>query len=1219
MPRADGRSAAFAGRPFLGDCTAVRLHKLELYGFKSFADKTDFEFDQGITVFCGPNGCGKSNVVDAVRWVLGEQSAKSLRGSEMADVIFSGTPNRKSLGFAEVSLTILNDRKLLPVEYDEVRVTRRLYRSGDSEYLINMQPARLKDIRELFMDTGIGMDAYSVMEQGKIDLLLTSNPAERRSVFEEAAGISKYKARKKAALAKLERVEQNLLRLGDIIEEVEKQLRSVKRQASAARRYKEALDLANARKLELALHRYHELMVSIAGVEREIAATRDKVQALRASGEVKEAERSAIETEAVELDKKIARVESADAEIQSQITAAEEAVTMNRERMQELLLSESKYTSEINSLANRLGDTKREAERSQEELGAIDRDVADEAAKLQEQTEVIKAMAEECAALARDVEKQRIVTMDLMRMVSSHQNRMSSLDTERASLEGQKARIEQRAAQREAELAQIEERIARDLAEIEGLSKQLETDQELLAGKQARRNDVKTRVEQLGEQIAEKRNVLAARESRRQVLEDLERKHEGLTQGVVGILKEIQSGSGAVTGVRGMVADLMQADLDYAPALEAALGDAAQHLVTESTDHSLRAVEYLKQTQTGRATFLPMDRVEAEEHPPLPETNGSFVGRAHELIQCADEHRRLFGRLLRNTLIVRDLPGALEMSSNGFRSFRLVTLGGEIIDPAGPITGGTSNGRTGVISRKSELRSIAAEVERIKAEVAALQQEYAERAHERDALEVEIDDLRTAIHQATVTLAERRKEQSRLADARERAAEEIRTAQSEVAEIGRGLDRIQAQAAELQGQLQELRAKEQAARAEIDAIEARRREKDSQRSQLDAQAIERKVHIARQRERCESLKFAIERCRRNVQELESSIDRDRREIELCGLRRKDSAAVIEKKQAEIDRLMAERETYRTQSIDLQNRRAGLAQSLKALQEALHALRAEIEAAEEAAHQLELRLSETRLRADNLDETTREQHHVSLAERHQGYAEPEGADWDAVRAEIEDLQGKIERMGNVNLNAIDEQEQLETRFSFLTSQVQDLVSAKNSLQDVIRKINKTSREMFEQTFNAVRENFAIVFRKLFGGGKADIILEEDKDILEAGIEIIARSPGKEPRSISLLSGGEKSLTAVALLFAIFQSKPSPFCILDEVDAALDESNVDRFVGMVNELQLGSQFVIITHSRRTMASANTIYGITMQEPGVSKRIAMRFEDIESAPQPAEQGVA
>jgi len=1203
----------------------VRLHKLELYGFKSFADKTEFVFDTAINVFCGPNGCGKSNVVDAVKWVLGEQSAKSLRGTEMADVIFNGTASRKSLGFAEVSLTIINDRKLLPVDYDEVRITRRLYRSGESEYMINMQPCRLRDIRELFMDTGVGMDAYSVMEQGKIDALLQSNPVSRRSVFEEAAGISKYKAKKRAAVLKLERVEQNLLRLGDIIDEVAKQLRSIKRQASAARRYKEARDLLNERRLQLALHRYHGLSRTVKELEEQAWQARDRLQALRSQAETKEARRSELETEAVELDRKVARAESADAEIQGQIAAAEEAVNLNRERMQELVLTESKLTSGIETLTSRLNDAREELERSEREAADIEEQVTAGSARLEEQLGVIKAIAEECSAAALEIEKHRVVVMDLMRMAGSQQNRLSGLEAERASLESQQERARQRVEQLRADLAQVEERIERDLDEIEELGRQLAAHQDELARKQARRNDVKTRVEMLGEQIAGKRNEQAARESRRQVLQDLEQKHEGLNQGVVTVLNELHNGGGNIEGVCGLVADLMETDLEHAPALEAALGEAAQHLVTESIDHSVRAVEYLKQNRKGRATFLSLDRISHNGHSPLPETNGCFVGLAHDLIRCRDEHRSLFGRLLHNTVIVKDLPGAVEMARNGFHDFRLVTLDGDIIDPDGSVTGGTSQDRTGVISRKSELRAIAAELEAIEAELATLREEYDRRSHERDELEVAIDDLRNRIHTATVELAEKRKEHSRLTDAKDRFTQEIAAACKEIEDIGRGLERVDEEKQKVQAELQSLRAREEEARAETEALEQQRREKEQRRAALDAEATELKVQIAQQRERSESLKFTIERCRRNIEDHQAAIERDRREIELCGKRRQDSAAVIEQKQAEIDGLIARREEMKSGIIQLRNQREELAEALRALQEELRCLRKDTEESEEGIRRLELSLNETRLRMDNLEESVRERHRVALAERFEAFvaeqeALEEPTDWEAISAEVEELEGKIDRMGNVNLNAIDEQEQLETRYSFLTSQHEDLTAAKNSLQDVIRKINKTSREMFEQTFNAVRQNFAVTFRKLFGGGKADIFLEEGKDILEAGIEIIARPPGKELRSISLLSGGEKSLTAVALLFAIFCSKPSPFCILDEVDAALDENNTDRFIGMIREFPQ-TQFIIISHSRRTLAAADTIYGITMQESGVSTPVAVRFEDLtdEDEPETPEERVA
>ena len=1185
----------------------MRLLSLHLYGFKSFADKTEFAFEPGLTAFVGPNGCGKSNIVDAVRWALGEQRPKALRGALMDDVIFKGNgAGRKPLGFAEATVVLSNEDRTLPIEYDTVAITRRLYRSGESEYLINNKPCRLRDIRELLMDTGIGMDAYSIVEQGKLDLVLQSNPRDRRAVFEEAAGISKYNAKRRAAQARLERVEQNLLRLGDTIEEVKKRLRYVRRQAAAARRYKEYAESLAHLQLTEALHQYHTLLTERQATERELAECRDQLDGLRASLERLEAERAAAETDLIACDQRRSALETTLAELHAQHTAAEEAIRLNRERISETDRSEGRIKAELERLATRRTETEQAIAQARGQLDELAAEIRALGERVAGAREEVKQAAGKAAELARHAQQLQTELLDCLRRRAAAQNELAALESECRSMASHKERLRRRRAEIErqrSELAKEEEQARATMAELED---QIASTRARFAARAEERGELRAQIEALNEQIGELSNTLSAKKTRRDLLEDLEARFEGVELGTQTLLERQAVGQ----RLHGMVADLLQVEPQYALAIEAALGGAVQHLVADSLDSAAEAVAHLKAVDGGRTTLLPLDRLSGNGQSALEDLeHPGVVAPATSLVSYEPHLEPVVKHLLGSTVVVNDLQAAVEIARCANNNIRLATLAGDVLEVKGALSGGSPHQRTGLLSRKNELRTLATELDDLEERLQQLRDRREHFINESAVLDSELEEARLALNHLNLDLATTREQLSRLAEHIASLHKEDLVVVSEIEDLDAQLAERKARAESLASQIQSTNSEEEEFKSRVAAIQADQKAADEARAALERELNDLAVRRAQLASQRAHLDETIRRLSADLQTIAADREHNHNELSALAERRQAAQAEIAARENDIRGLIQQIEQLKTEKTQLENRRAELQATIQGLREQAQHLRSQARDREELAHSLQLRMSEHAMRIANLEEQVRERHNADLAKLHEDYQEPD-VQWDEVRAEMEQLSRKIRNMGTVNLLAIEEQAELEERAAFLESQEQDLLKAKHSLQEVIRKVNRRSRQLFEQTFAAVRANFQQIFRKLFGGGKADIILEPDADILEAGIEIIARPPGKESTKLSLLSGGEKSLTAVAILLAIFKSKPSPFCILDEVDAALDESNIGRFVGLLREFLQDTQFIIITHSKQTMAVADVLYGITMAEPGVSTKVAVRLEDVAPA---------
>lgn len=1249
----------------------MHLKRLEAFGFKSFADKQIFDFDRGVTAFVGPNGCGKSNVVDAVKWVLGEQSAKSLRGDEMQDVIFNGTSQRRALNFAEVTLTFDNTSGRLPLSAPEVSVTRRLYRSGDSEYLINKALCRLRDVRELFWDTGIGTSSYSIIEQGRVAALLDANSKDRRVIFEEAAGIHKFKERRKIALRKLERVEQNLARLNDILGEVERNLKSVTRQAEKARRARDIADRLRQAKLDILMHETYASDVALREIVASLNLAAERVGSLSAEFEAAQATTAERQQHMAELDTQAAAAERelADARVRLQRVEGEiEAVRKSIEELQ----SESEHARGASRTAGeRAAAIARERER-------VEMDAARAQETLDEQTAQAAALSQGVAQeqdardkLVKTLEMARRSAMDTLGRRTQLQDSLARAEAELNGLEYRvrKAQALMSKAEDQLRFAQVEsEEVRRRAAAVQHRREMLEAEQRGLRILQARTDED---LDRLTSAAQEQQRELEARRSRLTALEGLRESGEGLSPGARAVLTGLRVELNLADEVHGLVADCLGVDPRLEQAIEAALGGHIETLVVQSARAAETLAARLGERQLGRATFIPLDRVEAalwsrdQGAPPAAVTAEGCLGCAADLVTCSPQYRPVAQALLGNTLVFDTDRHALESfhADNGSSRWHRVSLSGAFYESNGCLSGGKHRPqRLGLIGRKNEIARLNAQMDEVRLRLAGLAErtgfleKRAQRlARDEERLEADISALAHSHTELRSMLAAIEREESRSAEEKELAVREIHELEAERAAHS-------ARVAVMRAELEVCKRAENEAAAAVQTHEVDLAKSEAALAANRQQLADLERGCAALRERAASLEREAQALSAQFAERRDEAEREAGRAAAMDERRTLAAGTLAAKDRQRAELADLIEVCAMQAQGLQDQKEETRLAFEQARGREREITVELEKARGELSDVRQREVNLRVRLENRVEQARSEFQVDvlaeLAARggppplpapnpRASTAKPKPAtdqptavsadtenpapeDLDsepgipdsplaAAQALVRQLEERLARLGLVNMCALEEQQELEKHHAFLKAQFDDLTSARASLKDVIARINRRSRGLFQQTFEAVKVHFNETFRKLFGGGKADLLLEEGEDVLEAGIEIIARPPGKEPRSISLLSGGEKTMTMIALLFAVFRSRPAPFCMLDEVDAPLDDSNVDRYNLMLREFLEQSQFLVITHNKNTMGHADVLYGITMPEPGVSKRIAIKFEELEKHLPMAEIGRA
>lgn len=1180
------------------------LKRIELLGFKSFADRTVLEFGPGITAVVGPNGSGKSNITDAVRWVLGEQSAKTLRGSKMEDVIFAGSSARRPKHYAEVSLTLDNQSGALPLEYAEVTVTRRVYRTGESEYAICGQPCRLKDIAELFYDTGVGKEAYALIGQGRVEEIIAAKPEERRAMFEEAAGIVKTKARKREAQRKLEETEANLTRLADILVELENQLGPLAEQAEKARRHQALADALREREIGLLVHdiaRRHarwnaakevlaqcqaahnaladelarreaavaEAQAAFARLEAEREALQQELLALSEEGEKTEGQRDVLRERLRHLDERLAEAEKTAAALVEREAALEAAIRRQRAARAELAAA---------------------AER-------LERQVAEEQERLAEGEEALRAA----------LEQKKAAYIDLLNASAAVRNEIRTAEQHVAQL---RQRLERLRASREELATALREKETEEQAAREALARA----QEELAGclgllreATARQRQAAVRADELREALRRAQGRRETLEARQSVLRELKEGYQGYVQGV----REVLQNREAIGGIHGAVAELVSVPKAYELAVETALGGALQHVVVDDEAAGRRAIQFLKERKAGRATFLPLDvirgrELSAAERDKLA-TCPDVVGIAAELVRCDSRYRDVVANLLGTVVVVTDLEAANRVARLlGYRH-RVVTLEGDVVNPGGSMTGGFSKkggDAASLLGRQRELDQVTREREAVTAECARLEREAAAARERHAALEAEVDRLRARIE--ALMKEEQRCKEAVHARQVEAGALRERLALLEADErlYTQEIARLEAELSRAREHLASLAAEEEALAADIRAGEEALAAKARDREALHARVTGLKVELARVREQVEARQGEEERLRRERKQVAAERAALAEQVAAWQAQRRQEAEQLAETERRLAELKATRGRVAQRLSALADEREGRRAALAEQEAALRALRQRLHEAEERLRQAEVRLSREDVELENALAALRERYGLSYELARERYAPPE--DVEAARREVERLRAEMDALGPVNPGAIEEYERLAERYRFLTEQKADLEAAKAGLYRMIAELDEEMARRFAHTFAAVRDAFQHVFRHLFGGGKADLVLVDPSDLLATGVEIVAQPPGKKPQVLSLLSGGEKALTAISLLFAFLHVKAVPFCILDEVEAALDEANVRRFARYLRRFADRTQFIVVTHRKGTMEEADALYGVTMQESGVSKLVSVRLED-------------
>jgi chromosome segregation protein len=1186
------------------------LKALELNGFKSFADRTRLEFHNGITAVVGPNGSGKSNVVDAIKWVLGNQSAKALRGNEMTDVIFGGSRSRKPGGAAEVTLSFDNSTRVLNVDDEEVHVTRRVYRSGEAEYLLNRQVCRLKDIREIFAGIGVTTGAYSIIEQGKVDALLQSSPKERRLIFEEAAGVSRFKLKRQEASRRLERIEQNLLRLSDIVDELESRLRSVRSQAGKARKYKEFADRLKHLRIQAGLVDWRKLSASFAEQNKQTEGLRSAVEQAHEHVAGQEAELQRVEQAIDDLQRESQEANSQAASVRERIAQCESTRRSQLARSDELEQEIERLERQLLAMTSRAGNAQQMVEETTEQLQAAETQFADLDGQVKQQQAELDLAQTALTQCRTDLEKNRTDHTQLFREATQLEHRIQVVEAQHQAAIAAGERIRQQVEQARQAKLEAAERFTLANEQLKHQEAITSQSQQQIAAGQEKLKEHRQQLTRANAQLADLNGRLTGARERAIVLEELERQLDGLSAGTKEVLRLAQADPMGPFGlVRGIMADLLHVDADTAPLVEIVLGERANCLVVERVDP--RMVAMTESEWPGRTSFLRLDvphAASAVDRIDLSHEPG-VMGRADQFVEIAPDLSPLARRLLGRHWFVDSLRTAFELANGIGRGLNFVTVVGEVLAADGTLTVGPRNASTGLLSRRSELRALVDEIRDMEQKIG---DQRAGCAH-----------LEATLHSDEQTIAELTKQHERSAqnqnEARMKAAsfkDKLDRAHDELAAAEEQLLAFNEQATAGDNELTDLKSQIGQRHVELQSLEKQLELRTAQSGRLEEQVAtlqpsvtDIRVELARSEQRRDGLRRQMEQLERDHAEHDRALAETGQRVVDCRAQRKQLEQSVLDLSSELAELYAAKDQLTGGLTDWSSKHEALRQQRITATRTVEGLRSQLLENQAKLQQIDLKLQQQEHQRREIAERLKEDYQVEIAVLAVTEPPVELENRAEVEAEIRKLREQLSGIGPVSLDALTELEAIEERHASLAKQYLDLKSAKTKLEQLVVSINHESRDIFVETLDVIRGHFQELYRNLFGGGEADIIVEESEtdDVLECGIEIIARPPGKQPRSISLLSGGERTMTCVALLLAIFRSRPTPFCVLDEVDAALDEANIDRFVEVLKQFMSSTQFIVVTHSKRTMSCADTLYGITMQESGISKRVSVRFEDV------------
>ena len=1174
------------------------LKSIEVQGFKSFANKILFQFHNGITGIVGPNGSGKSNVADAVRWVLGEQRAKQLRGGNMQDVIFSGTENRKPLSYASVAITLDNSDHQLPVDFSEVTVTRKIYRSGESEYLLNGSACRLKDINELFYDTGIGKEGYSIIGQGQIDKILSGKPEERRELFDEAAGIVKFKRRKNASLKKLDEEQQNLVRVTDILSELEKQYGPLKKQSETAREYLRLREELKKQDINVFLMETEKIQKDSKRVQEDLKGAEEELSGAKKQYEDMKEEYAEVETrsDAIEAETEKTRRQLNETVLLKQ--QLENSIALLKEQIRSIRSSDEHYVQRRKTVSEELENRKGELRNLEEEKENLHLEVKRREKMENAEKEKLRALQEEMARISFSIEEKKEEIIKLLSGRASTKAQIQHFDTLQEQIRVQKAELAKELLGISQKVEVYRAEYEKYKAELQEASEKIRGYQETISGYEAEIVRLQTEITQGNEKLQIGQAAYHREESRLESLKNITERYDGYGNSIRRVMEQKKREA----GILGVVADIISVDAKYEIAVETALGGSIQNIVTVDEETAKRMIGYLKKNKFGRATFLPLTSVKSSpfSRPEVLEEEG-VIGLAHTLVKTEKKFEELAGNLLGRTVVVDNIDTGIRLARKYRQSIRMVTPEGELLNPGGSMTGGAFKNAGNLLGRRREIEELEKTVQLLKKDMDEMETTVEEAKKKRAEFYGKMDDLKAELQEvfviqntAKMNLNQVQEHQRGIVEKKAALIRENEELDAKIREMKENRESIEIEL----GTSEELERK-LGDRAEEEQILLEQKKKEEEKLHQMAEEAhlafaelgQKEVFLQENEERikreCSKLMEEMDELDRSRGSTKDTIEEKERQIVQTEQKIRDAGELID----EIQQLM---QTY-------QKEREELAVKLRTFLKKRDDMSAHISDLDKEC----FRLSGKK---ETLEETM-EKHQNYMWEEYEitynhalSYRDESLTDLASMKREAQRIKGEIKGLGNVNVNAIEDFRNLEDRYEFLKGQYEDLVEAEATLKQIIQELDAAMRKQFEEQFARICKEFDSVFRQLFGGGKGTLELLEEEDILEAGIRIIAQPPGKKLQNMMQLSGGEKALTAIALLFAIQNLKPSPFCLLDEIEAALDDSNVTRFAQYLHKLTKNTQFIVITHRRGTMTAADRLYGITMQEKGVSTLVSV-----------------
>ncbi len=1185
----------------------MRLTKIEINGFKSFAKKTEIQVEKGITAIIGPNGSGKSNIADAVRWVLGEQSARVLRGNKMEDVIFNGTEQRKPQSFCEVTLTLDNSDGRLPTDYAEVSVTRRVYRSGESEYLINRTQCRLKDISELFRDTGIGKEGYSIIGQGRVEEILSNKSNDRRNAFEEAAGVMKYRVRKEEAERKLDNTRKNLVRLNDILDELERQIGPLEEQSAAAREYLKLRDELKDIEVNVFLYQYDRL-------NERINTLTDSLKAYEAEIKRVSVTEASIGAECTAEEEKERWLSVAIGEMQSKLLAATQDVEnrageakLARERMANLAKDRERLEAEMQLSAKKQEDIRAELA----EISASSQDAEDKrqdgAAALAETEKKLSDLEQSISQREDMLESQKQSMIEAMNRLSDARSRISRLEAIKTTL---LSRIDEIKA-RQQDIQAEGDKLRREYDDVYGGFAKIKAEYDSISSRRTEAavglNELNMAIKRADEELRRKEQQMEAESSRVKVLHEMKRAYEGYYSSVRNLLRDADRDTALRRCIEGVVAELIRVPQEYESAIEMSLGSALQNIVTPTENEAKQVIEYLRAKQYGRATMLPVSsmrsRLLSSEERAMCNVEG-FIGVASDLVGFDQRYRGIFENLLGRTVIVKDLDAGIAINKRARSSFRIATLKGDIINPGGSMTGGSTQKREfSLIGREREIEALTASIKE-------KQQAIERSAGERQRMEADIqqaglalEQLSRELHEKDIEMATHREKVDVVLKYVEDNKGDMERSMMELSQIQDNIDNIDQQCAEATQDRSQWEQGNVASQEDVKKLQEELNGLRAEQAAVNQSLTERRVAMMALEKEHAAAQSNIKRLEREAAQLQETIGSAKAAIDE-GMHRfvelQEQAGTLDDN-ISADRKDVDRLTDQLRSME--EERAKRLSAIDDMRERRETAAAELGDARERSHRAELNLNKAQLELQNMQDRIWNDYELTYEN-----AQPlrRQIAITAAHLKVDELRTAIKALGDVNVSSIEDYRTIKERFDDLNTQCDDLTRAEADLQVLIADLVSTMEEEFRRQFTLIQQNFSEVFVELFGGGRAELVLSDKDDILNCDIDIIAQPPGKKLQLLSLLSGGERALTAIALLFAILKLKPTAFCILDEIESALDEANVTNFAEYVRNYSDDTQFILITHRRGSMAVCDSLYGVAMEEKGVSKVVSARFTE-------------